>query len=178
MSKITKESLVKILLPEIMKRMKLNETTDMTNQMDEPNSVTDIDDIGDFYVITHPQEGKNSDDIKYKTNIMDLLNKHKSGELTPENIRCIVKKEGSATNRANKVIKQFSKELLQSRKMQLDELINKKNGYSEQVNGYLKTKKNVVLDEETNGKVKRVQEVIADLEHKIVDLKNLIKNGR
>lgn len=178
MSKITKESIVNQLLPEILKKMQLNETTDLMNQTEEPNSATDIDDIGDFYVITHPQEGKNADDIKYKTNIMDLLNKHKSGELTPENIRCIVKKEGSATNRANKVIKQFSKELLQSRKMQLDELINKKNGYSEQVNGYLKTKKNVVLDEETNGKVKRVQEVIADLEHKIVDLKNLIKNGR
>ena len=178
MSKITKESIVNQLLPEILKKMQLNETTDLMNQMDEPNSATDIDDIGDFYVITHPQEGKNADDIKYKTNIMDLLNKHKSGELTPENIRCIVKKEGSATNRANKVIKQFGKELLQSRKMQLDELVNKKNGYQEQIGGYLKTKKNVVLDEETNQKIARVQDVIADLEHKIVDLKNLIKNGR
>lgn len=178
MSKITKESIVNQLLPEILKKMKLNETTDLMNQTEEPNTATDIDDIGDFYVITHPQEGKNADDIKYKTNIMDLLNKHKSGELTPENIRCIVKKEGSATNRANKVIKQFSKELLQSRKMQLDELVNKKNGYQEQISGYLKTKKNVVLDEETNQKIARVQDVIADLEHKIVDLKNLIKNGR
>ena len=178
MSKLTKESIVRQLLPEIIKRISLNEQTDMMNVTDEPISTTDVDDIGDFYVITHPQEGKNADDIRYKTNIMDLLNKHKSGELTPENIRCIVKKEGSATNHANKIIKQHKKELHLARKQQLDELCTKKAGYSEQLSGYLKTKKNVVLDEETNNKIQRVQDVIADLEHKIVDLKNLIKNGR
>jgi hypothetical protein len=183
--KILLEKLFPIVLQKLQTLNLIKEDESMDIQSDlinrnesMGNHLRDKDEIGEIYVIKAPDEQSTHENIVIKTNIPDLLLKQQNGELSLDSIRYIVKKEGTAIRNANKLIKEFSKDLLISRKSQLENLINTRNGINKQLEGYMLLKKDKMLDETANQKIDLIKNRISELDNEIGELQTKIKNAK
>lgn len=189
MNNTDKKILLEKIFPKVLERLqnlnliKEEESLDIQSDLKGRNEslgnhLRDKDEIGEIYIIKAPDEQSTHENIVIKTNIPDLLLKQQNGELSLDSIRYIVKKEGTAIRNANKIIKEFSKDLLISRKGQLEGLINTRNGINKQLEGYMLLKKDKMLDETANQKIDLIKNRISELDNQIADLQHKVKNAR
>jgi hypothetical protein len=172
---VTKKDLAKLILHEV-KQILLKEdiSTDLAQAPD--NGFKGTDEIGEFYMVKHPIEGDTADNIVSKCSIPHLMSKVKSGEIPVESVHSFYKKDTSANRHAKKVLKEFNNSLQVGRKLQLEELENKRSGYQMRLEGNKKLYKGQILDEDASMKFKQIEDFIAKLDNNIADLQKKI-NG-
>jgi hypothetical protein len=176
---MNRKKLVEALIPKIAKSLhergfiNENEMLELSGEPIKPSISTD--EIGEFFVIVNPDEDSTSETITTRTNIPDLLHKVKTGELRLENIRSIKKKEGSALRMATKMIKEFNRELTETRKSKLAEYFRKREGVQKYLDGYKTIYGDSTLEEGSDGKIQRYEQALSELDSKIADLQAKLK---
>ena len=175
---VTKKDLVNLIIKEA-KHILLKEDISqelVQTKADQGSSLTGNDEIGEFYMVTHPIEGDISENIVKKVSIPHLMQKIKMGEMQAENIHSIYKKDTSAHRQAKKVLKEFNQSLQSGRKLQLEDLENKRKGFQMRLEGSKYSMKGKVLDEDTSMKIKQIEDHISKLDTNIADLQKKIKD--
>lgn len=177
---VTKKDLVALIIKEA-KQILLKE--DISQELvqtggEKASNMQGNDEIGEFYIVTHPNEGDISENIVKKVSIPHLMQKIKIGELQVENIHSICKKDTMANRQAKKILKEFNQSLQSGRKLQLEALENKRKGYQMKMDGTKHILKGKILDEDTSMKIKQIEDHISKLDNRIADLQKKIKDNK
>lgn len=179
---MTKNELTKLIITET-KKIILKE--DISTELEQSNRqqgnhLQGNDEVGEFHIVVHPIEGDVVENIVKKVSIPHLLQKVKSGEINVENIHSIYKKDSSANRYAKKVLKEFNHSLQEGRKRQLEQMQNKRKGYQMHLDGYkaLSKGKEHELDEGSNMKLKKLEELISRFDNNIAELQKKINENK
>jgi len=134
------------------------------------------DEVGEFYVTVHPNEGDDNVSIVKKFTIPYLMQKMSEGEMSLDKIHSISKKEGSALRKSNKLLKEFNHKLKTARKDELNTLTRRRSGYLDRLNGIKKLSEDNMSDESTKAKLRQIEDMISSFDGKISDLQAKLKN--
>jgi len=134
------------------------------------------DEVGQIFLVKLPIEGCDVSHMVDTTSIMDFNDKFKSGELTSESISAICKSSASANRKATKLLQEFNKNLVKSRKSELKELRKKKTYFEAQISATEdRFKDETMIDESRKVKLSKIRRGIKTLDKRIIDLENQLK---
>lgn len=139
------------------------------------NHIPETQDIGEIYVVFRPQEGKESKDLVQKTNLLGFTSAISEGRIKLEMISQLFHKENKAIREANKLQKNFIKELAEQRKAQIEEWSKKKKYIESRLASTVNYYGTEHLDEQTKSHVLEMQKMIGLIDKKINEIKSKLK---